>query len=80
MLVSDELPETIGENVYRRIRTDIIFGRAKPGQKLRLDRLKDEYQASVSTLREILNRLSSEGLVLAEGQRGFEVAPVSVGI
>ena len=25
----------------------------------------------------ILNRLTSEGLVLAEGQRGFEVAPVS---
>ena len=78
MLIADELSETIGENVYRRIRTDIIFGRAQPGQKLRLDRLKSEYQASVSTLREILNRLSSEGLVLAEGQRGFEVAPVSV--
>lgn len=74
----DGIPETIGENAYRRIRNDIVFGRAKPGQKLRLDRLKDEYQASVSTLREILNRLTSEGLVLAEGQRGFEVAPVSV--
>ncbi|WP_088347126.1 MULTISPECIES: GntR family transcriptional regulator [Rhodomicrobium] len=69
--------ETIGENAYRRIRTDIIFGRAAPGQKLRLERLKDEYGVSVSTLREILNRLSSEGLVSAEGQRGFEVAPVS---
>ena len=28
-------------------------------------------------MREILNRLSSETLVVAEGQRGFEVAPVS---
>lgn len=71
------IPETIGENAYRRIRSDIIFGRAVPGQKLRLERLKDEYGVSVSTLREILNRLSSEGLVSAEGQRGFEVAPVS---
>jgi DNA-binding GntR family transcriptional regulator len=33
---------------------------------------------SVSTLREILSRLSSEGLVVAEEQRGFRVAPVSV--
>jgi DNA-binding GntR family transcriptional regulator len=72
------LPETIGENAYRRIRTDIIFGRAAPGQKLRLERLKDDYGVSVSTLREILNRLASEGLVAAEGQRGFEVSPVSV--
>ena len=35
------------------------------------------YGASVSTLREALNRLCSEGLVIAEGQRGFEVAPIS---
>jgi DNA-binding GntR family transcriptional regulator len=70
--------ESIGENAYRRIRSDIIFGRAAPGQKLRLDRLKDDYGVSVSTLREILNRLASEGLVTAEGQRGFEVSPVSV--
>lgn len=69
---------TIGENAYRLIRADILFGRLKPGQKLKLDRLRDDYGASVSTLREILNRLSSEGLVVAEGQRGFEVAPVSV--
>ena len=44
---------------------------------LRLDRLKQTYAASVSTLREILNRLSAEGLVLAEAQRGFQVMPVS---
>lgn len=69
---------TIGENAYRRIRGDILFGHLKPNQKLKLDRLRDDYGASVSTLREILNRLSSEGLVVAEGQRGFEVAPVSV--
>ena len=32
---------------------------------------------AISTLREILCRLSAEGLVLAEGQRGFEVPPVT---
>lgn len=69
---------TIGENAYRRIRSDIIFGRLAPRQKLKLERLRDLYGASISTLREILNRLSSESLVVAEGQRGFEVAPVSV--
>src|SRR4029450_11180797 len=41
------------------------------------DRMRDVYDTSVSTLREILNRLSSEGLVAAEGARGFEVMPVS---
>jgi DNA-binding GntR family transcriptional regulator len=70
--------QSVGENAYRRIRTDILFGRLKPGEKLKLDRLKIAYSASVSTLREILNRLSSERLVVAEGQKGFEVAPVSI--
>ncbi len=74
-----EAIETIGELSYRRIRSDIVFGRLLPASKLKLDRLRDTYGASISTLREILNRLTSEGLVVAEGQRGFEVAAVSIG-
>ncbi|MEK1896048.1 MAG: GntR family transcriptional regulator [Rhizobium sp.] len=70
--------ETVAESGYRQIRSDIIFGRLAPGQKLKLENLKGTYETSVSTLREILNRLTSEGLVVAEGQRGFEVARVSV--
>jgi GntR family transcriptional regulator, carbon starvation induced regulator len=73
-----EESETIGDDGYRRIRADIILGRLLPGQKLKLDALKESYGISVSTLREILSRLTSEALVRAEGRRGFEVAPVSV--
>ena len=40
--------------------------------------MKEDYGVSISTLREILNRLASEGFVVAEAQRGFEVAPVSI--
>jgi DNA-binding GntR family transcriptional regulator len=72
-----QLP-TIGESTYQRIRADIVFGRLPPGKKLKLDRLKADYGASVSTLREILNRLHSERLVVAEGQKGFVVSPVSI--
>lgn len=76
---SPDLPQaSIGDNAYRRIRADIVFGRLQPGRKLKLDKLKADYGASVSTLREILNRLHSERLVVAEGQKGFEVAPVSI--
>lgn len=70
--------ETTGKRVWRRIRSDILFGKLAPGHKLRLEQLKSEYDISVSALREVLNRLSSEKLVVAEGQRGFEVSPVSV--
>jgi DNA-binding GntR family transcriptional regulator len=78
MLAAANGKETTGERVWKRIRSDILFGRLKPGQKLRLEQLKADYGASISALREVLNRLSSEKLVLAEDQRGFEVAPVSI--
>jgi DNA-binding GntR family transcriptional regulator len=70
-------PVTVGENAYRRVRADIVFGRLAPGQRLRLDGMRVDYGVGLSTLREILNRLQSERLVVAEGQKGFAVAPVS---
>jgi DNA-binding GntR family transcriptional regulator len=69
--------DTVGEVAYRRIRADIVLGRLTPGQKLTLERMKDAYGTSVSTLRELFNRLASEGLVLAEGSRGFQVSAIS---
>jgi DNA-binding GntR family transcriptional regulator len=72
------IAETAGQKAYRRIRGDIIGGLLQPSQKLRLDGLKESYGVSISTLRELLNRLTSEGLIVAEGARGFEVAPISV--
>ncbi len=74
----ETVPETVADSAYRRIRADILSGTLAPGQKLKLDALKSGYATSVSTLREILNRLASERLVVAEGQKGFHVAPVSV--
>jgi DNA-binding GntR family transcriptional regulator len=49
-----------------------------PGSKLRFETLRSVYHVSFSTLREGLSRLASEGLVVADGQRGFRVAPVSI--
>ena len=77
MLTKIQPQETIGESAYRRIRSDIIFGVLAPGQKLRLEKVSESYGTSISTLRELLNRMCAEGLIVAEGQRGFEVAPVS---
>lgn len=68
---------TVGSSTYERIKHDVIFGELAPGTKLKLDGLRERYSASVSTLRETLNRLASEGFVQAAEQRGFFVRPVS---
>ena len=69
--------ETVGDAAFRHIRDDILQGVLRPGDRLTLEKLKLHYAVSVSTLREILTRLAAESLVVAEGQRGFEVAPAS---
>lgn len=68
---------TVGDVAYRRIRSDIVLGRLTPGRRLPLERMKETYGASVSTLRELFNRLATEGLLVAEGSRGFQVSAVS---
>ncbi|MBJ3785287.1 GntR family transcriptional regulator [Devosia sediminis] len=77
MIDSSEAAPTIGETTYHRLREDIIACRLSPGHKLRLEALRERYDVGVSTLREILNRLASESLVVAEGQKGFAVAPAT---
>ncbi len=72
------MSQSLSQEVYDRIRADIIFGRLLPSHRLRLEDLRGVYGASVPTLREVLNRLAGDGFVIAEGQRGFAVAPVSV--
>ncbi len=67
----------VGASTYQRIKRDVIFGDLAPGTKLKLDGLRQRYSASMSTLRETLNRLASEGFVEAQDQRGFFVTPVS---
>ena len=62
---------TVGFSTYERIKHDIIFGKLAPGAKLKLETLKSDYIASITTLRETLNRLASDGYVTAAEQRGF---------
>lgn len=69
--------ETISDVVFRQVRQDIILGVLPPGTKIKLEQAKDRYAIGVSSLREILSRLTTENLVVAEGQRGFEVSPAS---
>jgi GntR family transcriptional regulator, carbon starvation induced regulator len=68
---------TLASDVYERLRLDILRGELPPGEKLRSEQLRDRYSVGNSPIREALNRLSSDGLVVREDQKGFHVASVS---
>ena len=66
---------TVG--AYRSLRAAIISCRLRPGEKLVISDLCKTLGVSLGAVREALSRLSSEGLVTAEPQKGFRVAPIS---
>ena len=66
---------TVG--AYRALRAEIIACRRRPGEKLIISDICKELGVSLGAVREALSRLVSEGLVTAEPQKGFRVAPIS---
>nr|WP_238401181.1 FCD domain-containing protein [Alloalcanivorax marinus] len=70
-------PRTRTDHAYALLRGDIIAGRLKPGTKLRVEQLRADYDIGATPLREALSRLSADGFVISEGQRGFRVVPIS---
>ena len=72
------IPRTLVERAYLGLRHDVVCGKLAPGERLRVEHLKDQYEVGAGTLREALSLLVSDALVTAEGQRGFRVAPISL--
>jgi len=68
--------ETLSNAAYRQLKTDIIRGTRRPGERLRIEKLRRIYNVGPTPLREALQRLSAEAIVVSEGNRGFTVAPI----
>lgn len=68
---------SLTQDAYERLRADLLACRLRPGTRLKIGALCDTLQVSLSAVREALARLTSEGLVVAEPQRGFRVTPIS---
>lgn len=63
--------------VYEALRADLLACRLRPGAPLRIVNLAMRLAVSPGAVREALSRLTSEGFVIAEPQRGFRAAPIS---
>lgn len=76
--MSESNSQTLVEDVYVKIRADILKGSLAADAKLRIGDLRERYGVGTSPLREALNRLVSEELVVSIGQRGFHVPSISL--
>lgn len=62
---------------YDSLRDLILQSKFAPSEKLRIEKLSKILEASSGAVREALSRLTAEGLVVAEPQKGFVVSPIS---
>jgi DNA-binding GntR family transcriptional regulator len=76
-ITAPDVGPTRAAEILDILRDDIIEARLPPGERLRFDALREQYDVGISPLREALTHLASEGLVIAEQRKGFRVAPVS---
>lgn len=69
---------SLTQTAYERLRADLLSCRLRPGDRLRINDLCVRLSVSLGAVREALSRLTADGFVVAEPQRGFRVAPISV--
>ena len=63
--------------IVETLRTAILNAQLTPGERLRFEVLREQFDAGMSPLREALTRLAGDGLVTLEEHKGYRVAAVS---
>jgi DNA-binding GntR family transcriptional regulator len=67
-----------GKRIYGLLRQQILTCELPPGRELREQELAQAFDVSKSPVREALQQLVSEGLVIVIPRQGYRVAPVSL--
>jgi len=65
------------QRVYHELRERLIRGLIAPGERLKIETLKESLRTGASPIREALSLLTSDQLVERIDQRGFRAAPAS---
>jgi DNA-binding GntR family transcriptional regulator len=67
----------LADEVAAHLRTLIMSGRLRPGERVRLEEVADQLGVSITPVREALLTLRGEDMVELEPRRGYVVAPLS---
>jgi DNA-binding GntR family transcriptional regulator len=63
--------ESLSEQIYRAILVRITTLQVRPGERINLDKLKEEFSVSTAPIREALQRLAQNDLVVVKPRIGF---------
>ncbi|MEO9338778.1 GntR family transcriptional regulator [Mesorhizobium sp. SB112] len=69
---------TLTSAIAENLRREIVSGKFRPGEKLKARELAQRYEVGIGPVREALNRLTSDRIVVFNDHRGFAVAEIGV--
>lgn len=71
------LESTLAKQCYEQLQAEIIQGVLKPGEKLKVEPIKQRFSIGQAPVREALYKLSAFGLVDVQDNKGFRVTEIS---
>ena len=77
-MVTIQADETSKSLIYKRLRRSIIMGNRESGERLNVEEIAEEYNTSVTPVRDALQMLSHEGLVDIKPRSGYFVKSITL--
>lgn len=75
---ASSVPQAMPTRLYGLIKHRVLTGQLKPGVRIIETELSAEFSVSRTPLREALNRLAHEGLLVLNPYKGYSVTPLSI--
>ena len=72
------MARTLTDEIYGRLREDILTLKMRPGEKVSEAKLARRYNVSRAPIRHVVQRLQKEDLVIVKPQTGTIIAPISL--
>jgi DNA-binding GntR family transcriptional regulator len=77
-MIPIQVDETTKSLIYKKLRRSIIMGTRGSGERLNVEAIADEYNSSVTPVRDALQMLSHEGLVDIKPRSGYFVKSITL--
>ncbi len=66
---SIKLPETLGDTIYKYLKTEIMEGKIAPNQRIQLREVADSFGISTTPVREAVQKLAVEGYLIVNARK-----------
>jgi len=77
-MIYQKVDQTSKSLIYKKLRRSIIMGHRNSGERLNVDKIAEDYNTSVTPVRDALQMLSHEGLVDIKPRSGYFVKSITL--